>query len=121
MVFGLLKGMLGGRRPGPADAPEPALATALQVPEAEAVVRARAHLDAAELAQARALLEPYALTSHRLDTLMWLCRIRVSQGEVDAALELLQRARALHPAATELIETAAIAHEMKRQPVLALE
>ena len=121
-MFGLIKGVLGGRRANPAPAPA-AVAPVDPLPqqEAEAMVEARRHLDAAELVQARALLEPYAATTHRLDSLMLLCRIRISQGELDAALELLQRALSLHPGAAELLETAAVAHEMKRQPVQALE
>lgn len=122
MVFQLIKGVLG-RKAASAAAPAATSPVAVEPrpDEALAVAQARVHLDAAQLAQARALLEPYAQTSHRLETLLWLSRIRVSQGEVDAALQLLERARTLHPAATELIETAAVAHEMKRQPVQALE
>lgn len=121
-MFGLIKGVLGGLKASPA--PAPAVITPvdpLPQQEAEALAEARRHLDVAELVQARALLEPFAATTHRLDCLMLLCRIRVSQGELDAALELLQRALSLHPGAAELLETAAVAHEMKRQPVQALE
>lgn len=112
-----LKVLLGGKA-------HPSEQAALAAPPAEAeiatVERARALLHQANLDGARALLEPYADRSHRLDTLVLLCRTRISQGDVDAAMSLLRRARVLYPASEELLETAAVAHAMKSEAVEAL-
>lgn len=115
-ILGRLKGLFG---PRPAERPdEPAVQP--QGDETDALAQARAHLGKGNLAAARALLEPFASTTHRLDTLVLLARARISQGDLAEALSLLEQALVLHPSAPDLLETAAIAHEMKAQPVEAL-
>lgn len=116
-----LRGLIPARGAGRAVADMPAPPVpASQAQESDAMASARALLSAGELARARALLEPFSASSHRLETLLLLGRLRLAQGELGAADDLLRHALVLHPSSRDLWETAAEIHEMRREWVEAL-